>query len=94
MSVRARCAICRGVVELGQDVIELLRAIQTGAHSAERSSPEAYYYAEPIKATRTCLPCHGEPRGGADPLFPEYTKDGWQDGEIVGAVIARVSPEV
>ncbi|MFQ5804334.1 MAG: DUF3365 domain-containing protein, partial [Candidatus Methylomirabilales bacterium] len=52
-----------------------------------------YYYAEPIKATKTCLPCHGEPRGEPDPLFPQYKKNGWRDGEIVGAVIARVAPE-
>lgn len=73
---------------------DLLRAIQTGEHSAERSTSEAYYYGEPITARPTCLPCHGEPRGAADPLFPEYKKDGWKDGEIIGAVIARVAPEV
>jgi hypothetical protein len=73
--------------------LELLREIQDGNPGAERSTPKAYYYAEPIKATKTCLPCHGELRGEPDPLFPQYKKNGWRDGEIVGAVIARVAPE-
>ena len=78
----------------GDDVaLELLRTIQTGQASVERSTPEAYYYAEPIKATTTCLPCHGGPRGDPDPLFPQYQKNGWRDGDIVGAVVARVSPK-
>ena len=72
--------------------LELLRMIQMGQASVERSTAEAYYYAEPIKATNTCLPCHGEPRGDPDPLFPQYQKNGWRDGDVVGAVVARVSP--
>ncbi|MEE9270095.1 MAG: DUF3365 domain-containing protein [Candidatus Krumholzibacteria bacterium] len=74
--------------------VELLGTIQGGNATAERSTPEAYYYAEPIKATSTCLPCHGEPEGAPDPLFPQYEKDGWRDGDIVGAVVARVAPEL
>ncbi len=70
---------------------ELLEEIRTGAPAAERSSPEAYYYAEPIKTSETCLPCHGEPEGEPDPVFPQYEKDGWRAGEIIGAVIARVA---
>ena len=35
---------------------------------------------------------HGEPKGASDPAFPEYTKDGWKVGDIIGAVIARVEP--
>ncbi len=73
--------------------IEMLRQIQAGAPSAERSSPEAYYYSEPIKANETCLPCHGAPKGEPDPVFPQFKKNGWRAGEIVGAVIARVAPE-
>lgn len=73
--------------------LELLRAIQEGKQNAERSTPEAYYYAEPIKATGACLPCHGEPRGDPDPVFPQYEKNGWRDGDIIGAVVARVGPE-
>lgn len=73
--------------------MELLREIQSERPSAERSTPEAYYYAEPIKTTKTCLPCHGAPKGDPDPVFPQYKKNGWQDGEVVGAVIARVAPE-
>ncbi len=72
--------------------LELLGEVQGGEPSAERATPEGYYYAEPIKTTKTCLRCHGEPRGGPDPLFPQYKKDGWREGEIVGAVVARVAP--
>ena len=74
--------------------LELLGTIQGGNATAERSTPEAYYYAEPIKATSTCLSCHGDPKGAPDPVFPQYEKDGWRDGDIVGAVIARVAPEL
>lgn len=73
--------------------LDLLRELKDGNASAERSIPEAYYYAEPIKATQLCLPCHGEPRGTQDPLFPQYKRDGWQGGDIIGAVVARVAPE-
>ena len=74
--------------------LELLGTIQGGNATAERSTPEAYYYAEPIKATSTCLHCHGEPEGAPDPMFPQYEKNGWRDGDIIGAVVARVAPEV
>ena len=74
--------------------LELLSTIQDGNATAERSTAEAYYYAEPIKATRVCLHCHGDPKGAPDPLFPQYQKDGWRAGDIIGAVIARVAPEV
>lgn len=73
--------------------LELLGTIQDGNATAERSTAEAYYYAEPIKATRVCLPCHGDPKGAPDPLFPQYKKDGWRAGDIIGAVVARVAPE-
>ncbi|MFQ5680177.1 MAG: DUF3365 domain-containing protein [Gemmatimonadota bacterium] len=72
--------------------LEMLDEIRGGSPRAERSTAEAYYYAEPIEATETCLPCHGEPKGEPDPLFPEYEKNGWRAGEIVGAVISRVAP--
>jgi methyl-accepting chemotaxis protein len=71
--------------------LELLEEVRHQV-SAERSTADAYYYAEPIKTTGTCLPCHGEPRGARDPFFPEYEKNGWKKGEVVGAVIARVAP--
>lgn len=71
--------------------LELLREIKKGSAKVERATPEAYYYGEPIKATKTCLPCHGEPKGEPDPVFPQYKKNGWQEDEIVGGVIARVA---
>lgn len=66
--------------------------IRRGAPSAERVTPGAYYYAEPIKSTAVCLRCHGEPRGEPDPIFPQYRKEGWKAGQIVGAAVARVAP--
>ncbi len=74
--------------------LELLDTVQAGSATAERSTAEAYYYAEPIKATSACLPCHGDPKGAPDPLFPQYEKDGWRAGDVIGAVVARVAPEM
>ncbi len=70
--------------------LELLRAIQAGASRGERQEGDAYYYAEPIRTAKTCLVCHGQPRGEPDPFFPQYKKNGWRSGEVVGAVVARV----
>lgn len=72
--------------------LEMLRELQAGTPASERSTPEAYYFGEPIQAKKSCLPCHGEPRGEPDPVFARFRKEGWKDGQIIGAVIARVSP--
>lgn len=71
---------------------ELLRELRNGETSVQRSTSEAYYYAEPIKAAKTCLMCHGKPAGQPDPFFPQYKKNGWIEGQIVGAIVARVAP--
>jgi len=71
---------------------DLLQALRNGKTSVQRSTPHAYYYAEPIKAAVTCLVCHGEPAGQPDPYFPQYKKNGWVEGQIVGAIVARVAP--
>ena len=73
---------------------DLLGEIISGSASAERFMEDAYYYGEPIQTTATCLPCHGEPKGAPDPIFPQYQKNGWGEDETVGAVIARVAPTV
>jgi hypothetical protein len=70
--------------------IRLLAEVRAGAPHAERETQEAFYYAEPIRAAGTCLLCHGGPKGEPDPNFPMYTKEGWEIGEIVGAVVSRV----
>lgn len=70
----------------------LLHDIRGGLDHAERTTSEAYYYGEPIKAAKGCLKCHGDPRGAPDPYFPQYTKNGWREGQTVGAIIARVAP--
>jgi len=69
----------------------LLKELRGGNASVERSTKNAYYYGEPIRAAKTCLACHGSPQGEPDPYFPEYAKDGWETGQVVGAVIARVA---
>ncbi|MHC4695594.1 MAG: Tll0287-like domain-containing protein [Planctomycetota bacterium] len=71
--------------------LTLFREIRDGKPRAEYSTGQAYYYAEPIKTAKTCLACHGQPAGDPDPFFPRYRKNGWRDGETVGAVVARVA---
>ena len=73
--------------------LALLNELREGEPRAERSTEDAYYYGEPISAAKTCLACHGDPRGEPDPFFPIYEKNGWQEGQVVGAVIARVAKE-
>lgn len=73
--------------------LDLLREVKQGAANAEHSTADAYYYAEPIAAKAWCLRCHGQPAGDPDPMFPQFTKDGWHEGDIIGAVVARVAPE-
>jgi hypothetical protein len=75
-----------------QTAVELLAELKGGAAWAQRYTPSACYYAEPIKTARTCLLCHGEPSGQPDPFFPQYTKNGWREGEVIGAIVARVEP--
>ena len=77
----------------GDDVSkELFAEIKAGAAHVERATGEAHYYAEPIKTNAGCLYCHGEPAGEADPAFPQFKKNGWKEGQVVGAVVARVAP--
>ena len=71
--------------------ISLYHQIKDGKPSAAHRTQEAYYYAEPIKTGKACLACHGDPRGEPDPFFPQYKKNGWKEGEIIGAVVARVA---
>lgn len=73
--------------------VELLAELRAGAGATKRTSQDAHYYAEPIKAKAACMYCHGEPKGAPDPYFPQYKKDGWHDGEIIGAVVSRVAAE-
>lgn len=76
---------------IGDDAaLALLEQLKTGSPHAQRHTHDAYYYAEPIRATKTCLLCHGEPKGARDPYFPQYTKNGWEEGEVIGAIVARV----
>lgn len=71
--------------------LALLAELREGAVVTERDTGAAFYYAEPIKAKSVCLYCHGGPKGDPDPFFPQYTKDGWREGDIIGAVVARVA---
>jgi hypothetical protein len=71
---------------------EIMHAIKAGETSVARNTEQATYYAEPITAANGCLLCHGEPAGESDPYFPQYKKDGWKAGEVIGAVVAKVTP--
>lgn len=73
--------------------LAMLAELQQGGDSVWRTTADACYYGEPITAKAGCLSCHGTPAGEADPHFPQYEKNGWKAGEVVGAVIARVAPE-
>lgn len=72
----------------------LLAELRRGTASAERSTAQAYYYAEPIEAAKACLLCHGSPKGEPDPYFPHYKKNGWEEGQVIGAIVARVATGV
>lgn len=71
----------------------LFEEIRGGAKTAEKQTADAYYYAEPIKATEACMACHGAPRGNPDPIFPQYRLEGWKARDVIGAVVARVAPD-
>jgi hypothetical protein len=73
--------------------LEMLSELQEGKPFVERTTEEACYYGEPVQAKAGCLSCHGEPAGEPDPYFPQYKKNGWKAGEIVGGVIARVAAD-
>lgn len=75
-----------------ETALHLLAELRREAKVVERQTKDAYYYAEPIRAKAWCLRCHGEPKGEPDPMFPKYTKEGWKDAEVIGAVVARVAP--
>ena len=72
--------------------IEMMNEIKGGKTNAARNTSDAIYYAEPIKTAKGCLLCHGEPAGEPDPYFPQYQKNGWKEGEVIGAVVSRVAP--
>ena len=74
-----------------ETAIAMLNEIKAGEPHVTRRTAKAYYYAEPIKVKKTCLSCHGQPKGQPDPFFPQYKKNGWSEGEIIGAVIGRVA---
>lgn len=74
------------------DVVEAAlfeEVVRTGKPAA-RSSAGYAYHARPIKAVSWCMRCHGLPKGGPDPIFPSFFKEGWTEGAIVGAATARV----
>lgn len=69
---------------------ELFEEVRLTGQPAARSTPKHAYHARPIKAVAWCLRCHGLPKEGADPVFPRFKKEGWREGEIIGAATARV----
>jgi hypothetical protein len=73
--------------------LAMLAALRNGGDAVWRTNAGAHYYAEPIVAKAGCLPCHGTPAGEPDEHFPQYRKNGWKAGEVIGAVVARVAPE-
>ena len=84
----------RNPTNTGDDVaLEILAELKQGAESVWRNADGTVYYGEPITTKPGCFTCHGVPAGEPDPYFPKYKKNGWEPGEVVGGVIARVAPE-
>lgn len=71
--------------------LELIDELARGTSHVERDTGEAYYYGEPIVAKAGCLVCHGTPAGDPDPYFSQFSKNGWEPGQVVGGVVARVA---
>ncbi len=71
--------------------LELIDELARGSAPVERDTGEAYYYGEPIVAKAGCLVCHGTPAGEPDPYFNQFPKNGWEPGQVVGGVVARVA---
>jgi len=72
--------------------LEMIRDLkQDKSKYVERDLADAYYYAEPIVATKACLECHGHPKGAPDPHFPQYQLEGWKVDDIIGGVVSRVT---
>jgi hypothetical protein len=69
---------------------ELLAEVLRTGQPASRSTAQHAYHARPIKAVAWCMRCHGLPKGGRDPIFPKFRKEGWSEGEVIGAATARV----
>lgn len=69
---------------------ELLRKVVATGSPQAASTKVAAYHARPIKAAEWCLRCHGTAAGDPDPVFPQFKKEGWKAGEVVGAAVARV----
>jgi len=69
----------------------MFNELKAGKPHVSHRNATAFYYAEPIKAKLTCLTCHGQQKGQPDPFFPQYKKNGWGVGEVVGAVVGRVA---
>lgn len=76
-----------------ENSLNLMRKIVREKRDAgELATDNAVYFGRPIVAKQTCLTCHGEPAGAPDPFFPQFTKNGWHEGDVIGAVVARVEP--
>ena len=50
----------------------------------EHDGEEVFRYLAPMKITKTCLECHGEPVGEID--ITGYPKEGWKIGDMGGAI--------
>lgn len=48
----------------------------------------AFRYLEPLHAEKSCLTCHGDPKGELDKT--DYPKEGMQEGDLAGAISVTV----
>ena len=70
--------------------LQILSKLKTGVPYAQLVERDCVYYGEPITAKKWCLSCHGEDKGAPDPYFPQFHKNGWKEGDVIGGVISRV----
>ena len=74
-----------------QQALEAFAADSTLAEYAgvgtDENGESTYYYLRPRRITASCLACHGDPAGEADPLG--YKKEGYSIGTVKGAVSVR-----
>ncbi len=73
-----------------EKALKLLSKLKAGAPSALSVENDCVYYGEPIAAKKWCLACHGDAKGTPDPYFPQFKKNGWKEGDVIGGVISRV----
>jgi methyl-accepting chemotaxis protein len=65
------------------------RGLTEYSERAAENGEEYMRFAQPVRLTRDCLLCHGDPKGEKDPFG--YAKEGMKEGDLRGAFVVRAS---